>query len=328
MTFEDFDLLPKSVREYLRIYLETTKGRSKLTVLGYASDLRLFFRFLVAMQADISPNELEDDYDLSYIDNDWISKITTYDIFKFLDYCNNQLNNNGSTRARKVSALKGYFEYISVKMKYIGENPMDPIDAPKIKKSLPKYLSLEQSVSLLQSVDGDNKERDYCILTIFLNCGLRVAELVSLNISDISFDEKTMVVTGKGNKQRKIYLNKSCIDSLLAYLKVRPKDGVQDRDALFISRLHKRMGRQAVQNVVYRYLDKIGLGKGYSVHKLRHTAATLMYQYGEVDVLVLKEILGHENLATTEIYTHVFDKQLQDAVDKNPLSGESKKSKK
>ncbi len=328
MTFDELDLLPQSVQEYLRIYLDVTKGMSKLTVLEYASDLRTFFRYLVAKKLDTSPAELPDDYDMSDIDINWIKTITTFDILKFLEYCNDKLDNNSATRARKISTLKGYFGYISAKMKYIEVNPMDPVEAPKRKKSLPKYLTLEQSIALLNSVEGENAERDYCILTIFLNCGLRVAELVSLNISDINFDEETMVVTGKGNKQRKIYLNRSCINAIKAYLKVRPRDKVIDRDALFISRLNKRMGRQAVQNMVYHYLEKIGLGSGYSVHKLRHTAATLMYQHGDVDVLVLKEMLGHENLATTEIYTHLLDKQLKEAAKQNPLSGESGKLKK
>lgn len=323
MTKDDFNLLPVTVQNYLRIYLETTKGDSPLTILEYASDLRTFFRFIAAKKAGLSPAELENDFDLSFIDIPFIEKITTTDIFKFLDYCNNERDNSKSTRSRKISALKGYFNYITTKMNLIEVNPMEPVEAPKKKKSLPKYLTLEQSIALLNSVDGENKERDYCILTIFLNCGLRVAELCSLDISDINFDEKTMIVTGKGDKERKIYLNKACINAINAYLRVRPHDGVIDRNALFLSRLNKRMGRQAVQNMVYKYLAKIGLdGGGYSVHKLRHTAATLMYQHGNVDVLVLKEVLGHENLATTEIYTHLLDSQLREAAKSNPLSGE------
>lgn len=324
MVTDDFDLLPQSVQEYLRIYLDVTKGKSKLTILEYASDLRTFFRFIFALKSGVSPDSIDEKCNLSDIDLKFIAGITTFDIFKFLDYCNDKLDNSNSTRARKISTLKGYFGYISTKMKYIESNPMDPVEAPKKKKTLPKYLTLEQSLALLKSVDGKYKERDYCILTIFLNCGLRVAELVSLNISDINFDEKTMIVTGKGNKERKIYLNKACISALNSYLRVRPHDNVVDRNALFLSRLNKRMGRQAVQNMVYHYLDKIGLGGGgYSVHKLRHTAATLMYQHGDVDVLVLKDILGHENLSTTEIYTHLLDKQLEEAAKKNPLSGEN-----
>lgn len=328
MTIKDFELLPPSVVNYLRIYLENTKGYSKLTILEYASDLRIFFRYIVAKKADISPSELDPAYNLSYIDLDFIKSITTNDIFYFLDYCNSNLDNNKSTRARKISTLNGFFGYLSAKMRLIDINPMDSIDAPKKKKALPKYLTLEQSIQLLNSVEGKYKERDYCILNIFLNCGLRVAELVSLDISDINFDEETMIVTGKGDKERKIYLNRSCMNAINEYLRVRPHDGVKDRNSLFLSHLNKRMSRRGVQDMVYRYLDKIGLGGGgYSVHKLRHTAATLMYQHGDVDVLVLKEMLGHENLATTEIYTHLLDKQLKDAAKSNPLSGETPKPK-
>ena len=196
----------------------------------------------------------------------------------------------------------------------------------KSKEKLPKYLTLEQSRELLGSVEGPNKERDYCILTLFLNCGLRLAELVNLNIHDFDLVNKTLVVTGKGNKQRMLYLNKACVDSIMAYLAVRPHDGLKAdaRNALFVSRLHKRIGRQAVQLMVYGYLEKIGLdGQHYSVHKLRHTAATLLYQHSGVDVLVLKDLLGHENLSTTEIYTHIENKQLREAISKNPLSDES-----
>ena len=324
VTFDDFDLLPHSVQNYLRFYLEVTKGMSRLTILEYASDLRTFFRFITAKKAGISPFELEESFDLSYIDFDFISKITTLDIFKFLDYCNSELKNNANTRARKISSLKGYFGYISTKMNYIENNPMDPVEAPKTKKALPKYLTLEQSIKLLESTEGEYKERNFCILTIFLNCGLRVAELVSLNISDINFDEETMVVTGKGDKQRKIYLNKACISAIKSYLSVRPHEGVTDKNALFLSHLNKRISRRGVQDMVYKHLEKIGLNaSGYSVHKLRHTAATLMYQHGNVDILVLKDVLGHENLSTTEIYTHLLSDQLKEAAKKNPLSGEN-----
>jgi integrase len=188
-----------------------------------------------------------------------------------------------------------------------------------------KYLSLEESRQLLNSVSGENMIRDYCILTLFLNCGLRLAELVSLNLHDVDFNKQSMVVTGKGNKQRVVFLNNACISALKDYLKIRPVDSLKgdDRNALFISRLNKRIGRQAVQLMVYKSLEKIGLdGQHYSVHKLRHTAATLTYQYGDVDVLILKEMLGHENLSTTEIYTHLESKQLREAAASNPLSNE------
>ena len=211
-------------------------------------------------------------------------------------------------------------------MGYIQNNPTSQLELAYSKNKLPKYLTLDQSIALLESIDGKDKIRDYCIITLFLNCGLRLAELVSLNLSSFNLTEKTLLVTGKGNKQRLLYLNKACVDAIKNYLEVRPVDGVKgdDRNALFLSRLKKRIGRQAVQQLVYKYLKKIGLdGDHYSVHKLRHTAATLMYQHGNVDVLVIKDMLGHENLSTTEIYTHVENKRLREAAKKNPLSNES-----
>ena len=196
------------------------------------------------------------------------------------------------------------------------------LESPKVKQSLPKHLTLEDSLELLNSVDGPNKQRDYCILTLFLNCGLRLAELCSLNLQDISSDG-TITVTGKGNKERMAYLNTACKTAIEEYLAVRPNDGIPitERNALFISRNHRRISPKTVQHIVKTYLAKSGLGDmGYSTHKLRHTAATLMYQHGDVDVLILKDILGHENLGTTEIYTHIVDEQLKKASESNPLA--------
>ena len=204
--------------------------------------------------------------------------------------------------------------------KIVDSSPLSDLDTPKINKTLPKHLTLEQSRMLLNCIDGDHKERDFCILTLFLNCGLRLSELVGLNLNDI-FDDGKMNVTGKGNKQRIVYLNNACVQALKSYLKVRPHEGVKDRDALFISRNKQRISKRTVQHIVYQYLDKSGLSnQGFSAHKLRHTAATLMYQYGEVDVLLLKEILGHENLSTTQIYTHVSNEQIKNALSNNPLN--------
>ena len=199
---------------------------------------------------------------------------------------------------------------------------MQELETPKKKKAQPKYLTLEESLQLLASVDGPYKERDYCILTLFLNCGLRLSELVSIDYTDIK-DNNTLVVTGKGNKERTVYLNQACMDAIKRYMAVRPVDKVRpkDKNALFLSSRYQRISPKTVQHMVYGYLDKCGLGdRGLSVHKLRHTAATLMYQHGHVDVLVLKEILGHENLGTTEIYTHLVDEQLKNASDANPLA--------
>ncbi len=321
----DRALLPDLVNEYIS-ELSVVKGRSTQTVSEYISDLRLFFRFLVAERSGLqSPDELEKNFDLSYIGLDFISEITLKDVNEFLIYCAGSRSNNTTTRSRKASSIRGFFRYIADKMHYIETNPVSQLQVAKRKKELPRYLTLEESISLLESVEGPNKARDYCILTLFLNCGLRLAELVSLNVRDVNLTEKTMIVTGKGSKQRKIYLNKACVDALTAYLQVRPQNNLKgdDRNALFISRLNKRIGRQAVQLMVYHYLEVIGLdGQHYSCHKLRHTAATLMYQHGNVDVLVLKEMLGHEAIATTEIYTHLESKQLREAAKRNPLSKE------
>lgn len=319
------NILPDLVNEYIN-ELIVVKNRGELTVNEYISDLRLFFRFLVAKNNSLqSPDELEENFDMSFIDVDFISEITLKDVSEFIQYCGLNRQNSATTRARKASSIRGFFNYIADKMHYIEVNPVSQLQVASRKRQLPKYLTLEQSIELLNSVEGPFKARDYCILTLFLNCGLRLSELVGLNVRDVNTDEKSMVVTGKGNKQRKIYLNRACIEAIMDYLSVRPADRLKgdDRNALFISRLNKRMGRQAVQLMVYHYLEKIGLnGQHYSCHKLRHTAATLMYQHGNVDVLVLKEMLGHEAIATTEIYTHVENKQLREAAKKNPLSHE------
>lgn len=319
-------LMPPRVNEFCN-YLRAVKDSSALTLQGYQRDLRLFFEFYAHSHNLIQENDSpENEIDLSFIDDMILSKISLNDIHSFLSYCKDSRGNTSVTRARKASAIRGFFKYVSDRMGYIDSNPASQLQVAKSKEKLPKYLTLEQSRELLGSVEGPNKERDYCILTLFLNCGLRLAELVNLNIHDFDLVNKTLVVTGKGNKQRMLYLNKACVDSIMAYLAVRPHDGLKAdaRNALFVSRLNKRIGRQAVQLMVYGYLEKIGLdGQHYSVHKLRHTAATLMYQHSGVDVLVLKDLLGHENLSTTEIYTHIENKQLREAISKNPLSGES-----
>lgn len=319
MRKDELQQLPDSAREFVT-YLSIIKGKSDLTVLEYASDIRTFFRFMKLSRGIASPDDDFEKIDIRDIDIPFIETITLMDAYNYLVYCKDVRGNGDRTRARKVSTLRGYFDYLYKKTKKIKDNPMSELEMPKFKKSMPKYLTYEQSVKLLQSVDGKNKQRDYCILTLFLNCGLRLAELCSLNYGDIK-DDATMVITGKGNKERVVYLNNACLYAIRDYLKVRPVDGVKDRKALFISSQGRRVSRETVQKMVQKYLDKAGLGgQGYSVHKLRHTAATLMYRTGEADVLVLKEILGHENLNTTEIYTHTDNKQIKQAVSANPLS--------
>lgn len=319
-------LLPDLVNEYIDD-LSVTKDRSESTLNEYVSDIRIFLRYMVSKKLGYeSPDELPDDFDLSFLDRDFFNNVTLKDVNNFLTYCKNERKIEARGRMRKASALRGLFKYLAVKMRYIDSNPLEMLEVASSKKTLPRYLTLEQSKALLNAVNGENKARDYCILTLFLNCGLRLAELVSLDISDINFENKTLIVTGKGNKERMVYLNKSCILAINSYLRERPHDGLANDDArkaLFVSRLNKRIGRQAVQQMVYKYLADIGLdGHHYSVHKLRHTAATLMYRHGDVDVLTLKEVLGHENLATTEIYTHIENQQIKDAISNNPLSKE------
>ena len=316
---EEFHTLPQSVIEFLN-YLSVVRSKSELTVLEYASDLRLFFRFMLVYRGIVAKDTEFEKIDISFIDLDFIKTVKISDAYAFLSYCRSERKNDSASIARKVSSLRAFFKYLCVKMKQIPENPMEELESPKLKKSLPKYLSLEESIQLLESIDGRDKERDYAIITLFLNCGLRLSELCSLNYSDIKTDG-TMTVTGKGNKERTIYLNEMCVNAVKEYMKVRPVDGVKDKHALFLSNRKSRISPKTVQHIVEKFIEKSGLGdRGYSTHKLRHTAATLMYQKGGVDVLLIKDILGHENLATTEIYTHIVDEQLKDAVSSNPLN--------
>ncbi len=321
MRQEEIITLPFLVRQYLE-YLAGIKDKSQLTVLEYGSDLRLFFRFIAKSKGLCDKSVEFDEINISLMTDEQICSVTLEDAYAFLYFCRNERKNDNNSRARKAVAIKRFYKYLEVNNK-IKENRIAFLESPQTKKSLPKYLTLEQSLKLLNSVDGKFKERDFCILTLFLNCGLRLSELVGINISHIK-DDNTLVVLGKGNKERTVYLNNACIDAIRRYLAVRPADGVKDRDALFISNQKKRISNQGVQKIVEGCLARSGLaGLGFSTHKLRHTAATLMYQYGNVDPLQLKEILGHENLSTTEIYTHIHDEQLKQAVDSNPLNNPS-----
>jgi len=315
-----FSQLPEVLKNYVT-YIETIRGRSSATVNEYVSDLKTFFRFIYYNRGLSHTDEL-DQISIIDIDIDFIKSISLTEVYEFLVYCKNDRENNEKTRARKSSALRSFFKYLTNKAGLLDYNPVEQLETPKTKKSLPKYLTLEQSLELLKNVNGEYKERDYAILVIFLNCGLRLSELCGLNVSDIRSDN-TVRVLGKGNKERIIYLNNACTEAINAYLKVRPVDGVPaaHKKALFLSRLKKRISNKTVQHIVYTNLEKIGLGgQGYSVHKLRHTAATLMYQHGHVDVRVLKDILGHENLGTTQIYTHLSSEMVKDAVESNPLA--------
>lgn len=323
MRKEEFIYLPKLVQQYL-IYIEAIKGHSELSVIEYASDLRTFFRYLAREKGLCSKDTADEKIDLSPIDLNFIQGVNLTDAYQFLIYCKNVRKNNETTRARRVVAIRRFYNYLSENLGLIENNPMKSLDSPKSKKALPKYLTLEEAERLLSVVEGKYKERDYAILTLFLNCGMRLSELVSIDYNDIK-DDGSLVITGKGNKERTVYLNQACIDAVVQYMKVRPHDKVKDK-ALFLSSRNQRISPKTVQHLVYAYLEKAGLGdRGLSVHKLRHTAATLMYRHGNVDLLLLKEILGHENLGTTEIYTHISDDAARKAIEANPLANEKPK---
>ena len=315
---------PEVIKQFL-VYNEAIKNKSSSTVNEYYSDLITFFRYIKTLKGKIPSNEEFQKIDISDVNIDLIRSITTYDIHSFLVFCKNERDNNSTTRARKVSTIRQFFKYLTSHTHQIEINPAEMLDSPKLKKTLPKHLTLEDSLDLLNSVknsDSPNSKRDFCIITLFLNCGMRLSELCALNLSDISTDG-SLKILGKGNKERIIYLNEACTSSLLEYIKVRPNEGVpaDHKNALFISRNKRRISNKTVQHIVYTYLDKAGLGdKGLSTHKLRHTAATLMYQHGGVDIRVLQNLLGHENLGTTQIYTHVADEQVKNAIESNPLA--------
>ncbi len=320
MSFSIRDEMPSLVQEYAA-YLRNVRGLSAKTVEEYCLDLRTFFRFLKLDRGLVGGDVPLEEIPVKDVDLEFIRSVKTFDVFEFMNFVADERNNMSSTRQRKSSSLKSFFKYLMVHEKLLDENPTENLTPPKAKKALPHFLSLEQSIELLNAVDGPNRARDRCILTLFLNCGMRLSELVSINITDVIHNNSTLRILGKGNKERIVYLNEACLQAIQEYLAVRPRDGVTDRNALFLSNRGTRISTKMVQAMVKKYLEKIGLGgPGYSVHKLRHTAATLMYRYGDVDIRVLQDILGHTNLGTTEIYTHTSDSQMESAINSNPLA--------
>lgn len=314
--------IPDDVIEYLH-YLDFVKLRSPRTVNGYYLDLRGFFRYMMQQRwqrvDDATPPE---EISLTGITTDDIKTVTKKDIFDYLDYARNA-DNGPKARARKLSALKGFFHYMCTQVNKLTVNPTENISLGTPQKTLPKYLTVNEAVDLLNNIQSDFYERDYCIITLFLNCGMRLAELVTIDLGD--FRDDTIRIIGKGNKERLVYLNTACLDALQRYKKARASlPNLVDKDALFVSkRTGKRLTARRVEQIVARCLQSAGLsGRGFSPHKLRHTAATLMYQ-GGVDMLALKEILGHENVSTTQIYTHINREQLRQAVAASPLAEQS-----
>jgi len=322
MKSDFFNESPTVLKKFLG-YLQTVKGKSLKTVEEYFLDLRTFFRYIKIKKYIVPKNTVFEDISISDVTIDLLKTITLLDIFEYMNYLSKERQNKSAARSRKCSSLRMFFKYLTNKTGELKVNPTEELETPKLGKHLPKFLTLEQSKMLLNTVSscaGKFKERDYCIITIFLNCGLRLSELVGIDFNDIKPDG-TLKVIGKGNKERIVYLNEACKKSIENYKKVRPNDKIKDKNALFISRQHNRISVKTVQLIVNKYLKMAGLGElGCSVHKLRHTAATLMYQYGNTDIRILKEILGHENLSTTEIYTHISNSQIKKAADSNPLN--------
>ena len=309
---------PKILRDFLT-YHETIQGHSKKTVDEYFLDLRTFFRFIKISKSIVSRDTELNEIPINDVTLELVASVTLTDVYEFMNFLSRDRGLGAPARARKISAIRSFYKYLTVKAKLIQENPMQDLDSPRLKKSLPRYLDLDQSIQLLDSVSGVNQERDYCILTLFLNCGLRISELIGLNIKDIQGDQ--LRVLGKGNKERIVFLNDACLQAISNWLNIRSTRGSADPNALFISsQSRKRISKAAVEKLVKKHLSVAGLDSTqFSPHKLRHTAATLMLQNG-VDVRTLQEVLGHDNLNTTQIYTHVDNENLRIAAKANPLS--------
>lgn len=326
---------PEIIRNFLN-YHENIVGHSHRTVDEYFLDLRTFFRYLKLSKGLVPLGTSLEDISISDIDLEFVKNVTLSDVYDYLGYMSrDRVKNqnaeepeyglNAASRARKVSTIRSFYKYLTLKTHQLELNPIQDLDSPKIMKSLPRYLSLTESQRLLDSVDGKNKERDYCILTIFLNCGLRISELVGLNLSDVRADH--LRVLGKGNKERVVYLNDAVADAINDYLNVRKTLAPLSEKALFLSARRERISKSTVHALVKKHLGAAGLDETkYSAHKLRHTAATLMLHNG-VDVRTLQELLGHEHLNTTEIYTHVENEGLREAAMLSPLADHKKADK-
>ncbi|MBN2851943.1 MAG: tyrosine recombinase XerC [Clostridia bacterium] len=312
----DYHQLPPIARDFLS-YMETIRNKSYNTVKEYYYDLRMYFRYI--LKYVYNQEEVFDKIKTETVTIKQLEDITLSDLYSFMTYLSRERKSSPRTRARKVATLKSFYKYMQTKAKVLKKNPAAELDSPKIIKDLPKYLDLQECRNLLSVIDGKHMERDYAIITLFLNCGLRITELISIDMDRIKND--TLTIVGKGNKERTIYLNNASLYAIKNYMQVRPAENVIDKKALFLSERKLRISRKTVHVMIKNNLLKAGLDTNkYSAHKLRHTAATLMYRYGQVDIRTLQKILGHESISTTEIYTHVDNTQLREATQKNPLA--------
>ena len=318
--YSDYSNAPNILKEFL-YYSQTIKGLSPRTVEANFIDLQLFLRFIIQKRNNCIDNDFINEVSISDVNLDFISKITQSDILEFLYFVSNVRNNSAASRSRKISSIKSFFKYLTIKTNQLQHNPAEHIEMPAMKKRMPKYLTLEQSIELLNNSQGGFSERDYCIILLFLSCGMRLSELAGIDLKDIHSD--TLRIIGKGNKERFVYLNDACINALNDYIAIRNIIvSPATEPALFISpRTKKRMSTRRIEQVVEECLQRSGLSQmGFSAHKLRHTAATLLYRSGNADMLALKEILGHEHVSTTEIYTHISDEALKKAAKSSPLA--------
>jgi len=327
VSIKDFDSYPEDIREFAN-YMLMVQNRSEKTVSEYMVDLRTFCKYLYSKKNGLSL-EYEDvrEVPIDGLGRDFFKSVSTMDVYDFIGYTVKDRKNGTAARARKLSAIRSFYKYMTVKRRYFENNPARDIESPKKAKQLPKHLSVEECMELLQVVKDDResktRERDFCILTLFLNCGMRLSELCGISLGDIDRELRSLRVLGKGAKERIVYLNDACRRALAEYLQIRlaTREVKEKENALFLSRLGKRISQKTVQWMVKKYLGAAGLEyKHYSTHKLRHTAATLMYQSGEVDIRILKDILGHEQLNTTQIYTHVASADMEIAMAHNPLA--------
>ena len=316
---------PPLIRDFL-VYHETIQGHSRQTVDEYYLDLRSFARYLKQVRDPSLRSVPMDHIPLDDVSLDLFQSVTLTDVYSYMNFLTRDKGLNAASRARKVATIRSFYKYLTNKAKLLAKNPVQDLDSPRQKKSLPKYLSLDESIDLLESVDGKNATRDFCILTLFLNCGLRISELVNLNVTDVR--DNQLRVLGKGNKERILFLNDACVKAIQDWMIDRNALTLIDQNALFVTlQNRRRISVAAVHKLAKKHLADAGLDSTqYSAHKLRHTAATLMLQNG-VDVRTLQEVLGHDHLNTTQIYTHVDNDDLRAAARANPLAGVKKRRK-
>lgn len=315
--------IPIFVQDFLN-YNKTIKGLSENTVNEYYYDVRLYLKYMT-FRLNLVDHEIESVDEIETIDIRKIRAkdlkgISIIDVHSYISYRDNNRDNSSTTRARKVSSLRTFYKYLTTISKELDENPTLELETPKSKKRNPIYLTLDESKKLLQTISEEKnmfiRTRDFAIVLMFLTTGIRLSELAGLNISNIK--EKEFNVIGKGNKERLVYMTEACKYAIDEYLGIRPD--VENEKALFLSNRKNRISNRAIQHMIDKYLIKSGFDvTRYSTHKLRHTAATLMYREG-VDIRTLQKVLGHTSVATTQIYTHVVDENLRKAIDVNPLN--------